>query len=60
MGQFEIYKGNDKQWYWRLIAKNGQIVAVAGEGYKRRDGVLKSIQRLPGLVDTTKIVEVVE
>jgi uncharacterized protein YegP (UPF0339 family) len=59
MGQFEIFKGNDKQWYWRLIARNGEIVCQS-EGYKRKDSVVKAIKRLPELAATEKVVEVVE
>ena len=31
MGKFEIYKGGKggKQWYFRLKARNGQIIAVS-------------------------------
>lgn len=37
-GKFEMYlDGNDvrtiRQWRWRLIASNGQIIATSGEGY---------------------------
>jgi len=58
MGQYEIFKGNDKQWYWRLIAKNGEIVAQS-EAYKRKDSVVKAIRRMPELAATDKVVEVV-
>ncbi len=59
MGQFEIFKGNDKQWYWRLVARNGEIVCQS-EAYKRKDSVVKAIKRLPELAATEKVVEVVE
>lgn len=33
--RFEIFKGRDSRFYWRLIAGNGKIVAQS-EGYVRR------------------------
>lgn len=41
---FEIYRDTDQQYRWRLIAGNGRVVAVAGEGYKNRAGCLKGIK----------------
>ncbi len=32
---FEIFKGNDRQHYWRLKAPNGEIIA-ASEGYSSK------------------------
>ena len=32
--KFELYKGKDDQFRWRLKASNGAILATAGQGYK--------------------------
>lgn len=32
--KFEMYKGKDDQFRWRLKAGNGAILATAGQGYK--------------------------
>lgn len=32
---YETHQGNDGQWYWRLRAANGRIVA-SGEGFTSR------------------------
>ena len=34
-GQFEVFEGADGQYYFRLVANNGEIV-LASEGYTRR------------------------
>jgi uncharacterized protein YegP (UPF0339 family) len=35
--KLEIYKSRkNAQFYWRLVASNGKIVAIAGEGYTRK------------------------
>lgn len=32
--KFELYKGKDDQFRWRLKAGNGAVLATAGQGYK--------------------------
>lgn len=31
----EVYKDQGGLWRWRLISRNGRIVATSGEGYRR-------------------------
>jgi hypothetical protein len=38
-----VYKDRKKEWRWRLVARNGKIVAESGEGYKRKRSALKTI-----------------
>lgn len=33
MAKFELYKGSDSQYRWRLKSANGQVIATGGEGY---------------------------
>lgn len=39
----QVYKDAAEEWRWRLVAKNGNIVAVGGEGYKNRSEVVERI-----------------
>lgn len=39
-GTIGIYQGNDDQWYWRLTALNGEVVAQ-GEGYTRKGDAVR-------------------
>lgn len=39
---FELFRGKDKKWYFRLRAKNGEIVAQS-EAYESRQGCEKGI-----------------
>jgi len=32
----EIFEGENGDWYWRILAKNGNEIACAGEGYKNK------------------------
>lgn len=44
-GKFEIFKGKNKQFYFRLKAANGEIVA-ASEGYKSLQSAKKGIESI--------------
>lgn len=39
-----IYKDKRKEWRWKLLARNGQIVAESGEGYKRKTSLYKALR----------------
>lgn len=41
--QFELYKGKDAQFYFRLTASNGQNI-LASEGYKSKDSCQNGIE----------------
>jgi len=46
--RFEIYKDRIREWRWRLISPNGNILAVSSESYKNRKDVtdiVKTIQQ---------------
>lgn len=42
---YKVYKGADKQWYWHVKAKNGEIIAQS-EGYKTKQAAQKGIKAL--------------
>lgn len=41
--KFIIYKDKKKEFRWRLLHRNGKIIADSGEGYKRKSAVRKGI-----------------
>lgn len=43
MARFELYKGSDSQYRWRLKSANGQIIAIGGEGYTTKAGAENGI-----------------
>jgi len=57
--RYEIKRSrNNKELFWRFIGKNGEQISRSSETYKRRAGVMKSINimRNSGMVvvhDTT-------
>lgn len=42
---FDIFKAKDG-WRWRLWARNGRMVAVSGETYKRKAAAIKQCENL--------------
>lgn len=56
--KYVIYKDEDKQYRWRFVAANGNIIADSGEGYRQKDDCENGIQIMKGsasvqVVDTT-------
>ena len=41
--KFVIYKGKNREWWWRFTAANGQIMAGSTEGYKNKQDCLTAI-----------------
>lgn len=44
------HMGNDHKWYWRMVAKNGRVVADGSEGYSTKNGCLRAITRIVGAI----------
>ncbi len=44
--KFEMYKDIDKEWRWRLVARNGRIIADSAEGCKKRATMKKTMRKL--------------
>ena len=41
--KFEIYKDKSKEFRWRLIHANGQVIANSGEGYTTKANAMGGI-----------------
>ncbi len=44
--RFEVYRGEDGQWYWRLRSANHQVVATGAEGYMRKSDAKRAIRKV--------------
>jgi uncharacterized protein YegP (UPF0339 family) len=42
--RFEIYKGGNGEWRWRLRVTNGNVVADSAEGYQERRDCERGIE----------------
>jgi uncharacterized protein YegP (UPF0339 family) len=48
---FEVYRDNANEWRWRLVHRNGNILADGGEGYSRRHDAARAVDRLRERID---------
>jgi uncharacterized protein YegP (UPF0339 family) len=44
--KFLIYRDALKEFRWRLVARNGRVVAEGGEGYKKRQSVYRQLRKI--------------
>lgn len=52
--KFELYKGKDDQFRWRLKAGNGATLATAGQGYKDKADAKRGIEIIQKADDKSK------
>ncbi len=48
---FELYRDKAKEWRWRLVHRNGNIIADSGEGYERKAGALNGLESVRRTVE---------
>ncbi|WP_049996741.1 HVO_2922 family protein [Halococcus sediminicola] len=44
LGRFEIFRDRASEWRWRLVHRNGNIIATSGEGYTTKQNALKGMR----------------
>jgi uncharacterized protein YegP (UPF0339 family) len=54
MAKFEIYQDKKKEYRWRLLANNNQVIAT-GEGYSSKAGCKKGIESVQKNAPKAKI-----
>ncbi len=55
MSRYEVFKGANRQWYFRLKARNGRNVGP-GEGYKTQAGALRGVDAHRRAAATLRVV----
>lgn len=43
-GRFEVYEDRAGQWRWRLVHRNGNIIADGGEGYASKRNAIRGLR----------------
>lgn len=56
--KLEIYKEIGREWRWRVVARNGKIVAASSEGFATRYGAKRNLKST--LRHLTKLVLTME
>ena len=57
MIRFEIVKGENNQYHWRMVAANNEIVCWS-EDYASKEGAYKSLNWMVSNCNGKKIIEV--
>lgn len=55
--KIQYYEAKNEQWYWRLLADNGQVIATGGEGYDSKGNVLRAVDNINALFASPMGVE---
>jgi len=55
--KFQLYKDAKGEFRWRLVASNGQTIAIGGEGYKAKDSAKAGIESVKKSAPTAAIEE---
>lgn len=52
LARFEIFRDRGDEWRWRLVHRNGNVIATSGEGYTQKHNAKKGlrsvVQNAPG------------
>ena len=48
---YEIFKSKNGQFYWRLKARNGEVIAIS-EGYTSKENAINGIRSVQENVDS--------
>jgi len=54
--KFELYKDKKGEYRWKLVASNGQTIAV-GEGYTTKESAKNGIESVKKNAPTAAIIE---
>ncbi|MFC4448251.1 amphi-Trp domain-containing protein [Halorussus aquaticus] len=44
LARFEVFADRAEEWRWRLVHRNGNVIATSGEGYTRKHNALKGLR----------------
>jgi uncharacterized protein YegP (UPF0339 family) len=44
--KFRVYEDDADEWRWRLVARNGEIIADSGEGYVSKRNAREAAERV--------------
>jgi len=55
---FELYEDKAGEWRWRLVHRNGQIIADCGEGYESKSGAKRAVGNVKNRVEVADTLEI--
>jgi len=54
--KYEVYGDDKKEYRWRLKAGNGQIIAAASEGYKKKGDADAAVDSMRAKIAKAEII----
>lgn len=57
LARFEVFRDRGDEWRWRLRHRNGNIIAISGEGYTRKHNAQKGLRSVVKNADDAEILE---
>jgi len=55
LATFEVYTDDAGEWRWRLLARNGKIIADSAEGYSSKISALNSLDTVRSVARDARI-----
>lgn len=52
-----VYQDNGKEWRWRIVHRNGNVIADGGEGYATHSSAVRAARRLRLIAWTAKLAK---
>lgn len=56
MNRWGVFRGEDKQWYWHLVADNEEVLATS-EGYTTKEHAQEGVQAAMRDAGDAEVVE---
>lgn len=53
---FQLYQDTAGYWRWRLVARNGQIIASSGEAFYSKENAKRSAELVQSVAGSAPIV----
>ncbi|MFC7193552.1 HVO_2922 family protein [Halosimplex aquaticum] len=55
--RFELFRDRANEWRWRLVHRNGNVIASSGEGYTRKHNAEKGLRSVMRNAPDATLVE---
>ena len=57
-GKYELYKSRAGKWRWRLKARNGEIIAMASQGYSSKQAAKRGLRSVRINAPLSRAIEI--
>lgn len=57
LARFELFRDKSEEWRWRLVHRNGNVIATSGEGYTRKHNAEKGLRSVVQNAPNAEVTE---